>query len=369
MFGLMKSLNCCFNEEIKNEYKLHYCSICKSIGKCYTHKSRFFLNVDIVFLSELLSLISGERKLIYEWNNSFHSRNCFELPSKNNIPPSLKYPGTLNIILAQLKVDDNISDSVNKGKYFWKIIQATLKNEFKKAERQMEEWSISVDSFLKLSCLQKIREQESNNFNAPEHYLNYFSESTAIITGSAFENGAKVIGKTQYSYDMYKMGYCFGKLIYLIDAIEDYSKDIKNKTFNAVSKAFNVSSKELNFEITNNIINMIYDLKNEINSSLASLPIPADKIKYFQKRLNLNLNRRLKVSSCSNSESIYNIDLSKPGDRENNSDIKPDKKRSSKYDLCCCDCPCDDVASCGCDCCSGADCGACDCCSGCDCSC
>jgi hypothetical protein len=82
MFGLMKYYRCSSSEDERDHYKLHYCGVCKTLGTLYGQKTRFLLNRDLVFLSELLAEISG--KSPDTWNcPALHVRNCFRLPKHN----------------------------------------------------------------------------------------------------------------------------------------------------------------------------------------------------------------------------------------------------------------------------------------------
>ena len=81
MFGLMKYYRCSSTEEERKRYRQHYCGVCKTLAKLYGQHTRFLLNRDLVFLSELLAAISGEPQLSRIWNIPvFRLRHCFRLP-------------------------------------------------------------------------------------------------------------------------------------------------------------------------------------------------------------------------------------------------------------------------------------------------
>jgi hypothetical protein len=60
MYSLMKALTCSRHQDNTTPYRLHYCGTCKTMGPLYGQKSRFLLNHDAVFLSELLTLLAPD---------------------------------------------------------------------------------------------------------------------------------------------------------------------------------------------------------------------------------------------------------------------------------------------------------------------
>ncbi len=391
MFGLMKPALCRADKESKNEYRLHYCGTCKTMGSLYSQKSRFTLNNDIVFLGELLTNLSGEINIIKSWSPAYHSYNCLSLPSlKEDLPLSLKFVSTLNIILAQLKIEDNIIDTKNKGKYLWKIAARFFNSEFNKATQQMKEWGISVQEIIKQISGQTKREEKQVHFDSSKEYLDFYAEPTAMITASSFKYGVNVIEKKELSENMYNLGYYFGKLVYLIDAFEDIQKDYKNKSFNAITKAFKTDGDSISEPIQQEMNNIFNGLKAEITHFINLLPLTEKKKTYFNKMLSFNLTKRLKLCNSSNLSNICQmsensaednpIDLSKPSDKNkfrNNKKKDNNKKQNKKSDSdnnCCLDCcNCCNLPGDCCECfnflkcCKHGDCPCDSCCCGCDC--
>ena len=83
MFGLMKNTGC-LQPGQPDWYRLHYCGTCKSLGRLYGQRSRLFLNYDIVFLSEILTLLQESET--EKWDKSLYSKNCFDLPGVQKLP-------------------------------------------------------------------------------------------------------------------------------------------------------------------------------------------------------------------------------------------------------------------------------------------
>src|SRR5215204_1529444 len=135
MFGLMRAKTCGMTDAEKHFRRLNYCGTCKTTGALYGQKSRFLLNHDTVFLAEILSAISNEK--VETWQNSYQSFNCLSLP-QNEMPKSLQFAATTNVVLTEFKLADHIADE-KKRRY--KFARKTFSNEFQKAEKLLLEWN------------------------------------------------------------------------------------------------------------------------------------------------------------------------------------------------------------------------------------
>lgn len=112
MFGLMKLNKCRADGEEKNQYRLAYCGVCKTIGKQFGQKMRVSLNYDIAFFAEILAQISGEIENKEQWSGALYRSNCFRLPEKTDrVPLSFSIAAAVNVLLAELTLRDKIEDS------------------------------------------------------------------------------------------------------------------------------------------------------------------------------------------------------------------------------------------------------------------
>ena len=141
MFGLMRAKKCGMSAEEKNFRRLHYCGTCKTIGSLYGQKSRMLLNHDTVFLAEILTSLSDEN--VSDWQKSYQSYNCLSLP-KNEMPLSLQFAATANVILAEFKITDHISDTRQRR---FNLAHRIFSKEFIQAEKLLNEWNFLVSSF------------------------------------------------------------------------------------------------------------------------------------------------------------------------------------------------------------------------------
>jgi hypothetical protein len=296
----MKPSPCVYPGEEKKQYRLYYCGICKTIGTQYGHKMRLILNHDIAFFAEILSQLPTERKDNQQWDSAFYRSNCFILPGNKNknkmqaqIPFFFSIAAAVNVLLAKLTIDDKIDDS-RRNPVLWKWFKSLTANQYNRALDQLEKWKFPLERILMLAYQQKIREKEEN----AGEVLDYFSESTALITGIIFQHSAGIAvikKKKQKSLmrNMFALGYHLGKLVYLLDAWEDFEKDYKKGAFNAIAAAYRITAGKLDESIKTQVSERILDERDAILERIHRLTIPGEKIQAFSRRLRVNLSQRL----------------------------------------------------------------------------
>lgn len=283
MFGLMRAKKCGMSNAEKNLRRVNYCGTCKTIGSLYGQKSRLLLNNDTVFLAEFLNALSGEN--VEDWQSSYQSYNCLNLP-KDRMPMALQFAATANLILAKFKLADHITD---EGKRRYNFANKAFSNDFQKAETLLKKWNFPLEEVRKTLQAQEDLETESKN-------LDEFSQPTATATANFFAHGAKMIGREDVQNSAYSIGFNFGKLIYLLDAFEDYEKDFQLQSFNAFRAVFNLKEEKLSAETRRKIAAILHAIELKITAEIYKLPIHDNQKNLFISRLSHNLQRKLRTN-------------------------------------------------------------------------
>lgn len=286
----MRAKTCGMSADEKHFRRLHYCGTCKTIGSLYSQKSRFLLNHDTIFLAEILSGLSGENA--HGWQKAYQSFNCLSLPEKE-MPLSLQFAATANLVLTEFKLADKVAD---ENSSVGKIAQKSFSTDFQKARKHLERWQFPFGEIQRiLSAQQAIENGSSQSNESTDEILNKLSRPTAETTAIFFREGVKLIGKGDIGNLASEIGFKFGKLIYLLDAFEDYEKDFRGKQFNAFRVAFDLSQTELSGEDKRRIVSILRGLESEISEKLRELPIAENQKTLFIQRLSNNLQRKLKT--------------------------------------------------------------------------
>ena len=296
MFGIMNPKNncqvgdCSTLSETYLHNRKHYCGTCKTIGNDYGASARLLLNYDTVFLAELLSDLANEAP--DNWQKAYQAINrCFQLPDKNSERPiSLRYAAAVNVFLGELKIEDNLQDEAHLK---WKIAEKTLHNSFQKARTQLEDFGVDTLYFDQQNKLQRERELGVKvDFDSSTEALKYYAATTANMTAAIFGTAADLLDQSASRSDLEILGAAFGRLIYILDAVEDLPKDLKKGSFNPLILYTKIQKKEIETSLQESIA-YLYQLQNQIEAQISKLPIPTDRQQVYISRLALNLNIRL----------------------------------------------------------------------------
>lgn len=292
MFGLMRPEKSCPNNAGTNYHfhRMHYCGICKSLGKQYGHRSRLLLNFDTVFLAEILSRLSEED--LTNWPSGYQAVNqCFTMPdNKQAVPLTLEYAAAINILLGQLKMEDNKMDEPGVK---WKLLSYFFTKTFRKTDRQLQEIGINTYAFWDWVEIQKQREKSACcDFSSVGELLDYYATPTAQMTGLAFENGATFICQGKQCPMMYQLGYQYGRLVYMLDAFEDVEKDLSQNQFNPLTKYYK-AQRTLQDDQFGLVRQVILKCQEAVVQQIEKLPFSKEMIAHYSALLRSNIALRI----------------------------------------------------------------------------
>lgn len=206
-------------------YKSLYCGVCKAIGKSCGQMARFSLSYDIAFLSAIAHNIIGKDVEIKQQRCIAHPVISRPVALGDELTTLL---AQTNVLLAYYKACDDVYDN-NKGKFKRFIVNGGYKKA-KKAQPYID--SIIAQGY------KTLREEEKNKQSSIDVVADAFSGILQKLSKSVLG-----VFSTEYTENLF---YFIGKWIYLIDALDDYDKDIKEKTYNPFFCAFNAkNAKEL----------------------------------------------------------------------------------------------------------------------------
>lgn len=221
MFGYIKPDNPYLYLKDDRLYKSLYCGVCKAIGGTCGQMARMSLTYDIAFLSATAHNIIGQDVEIKNSHCIIHPIRKRPIAKPDELTNKL---AAVNVILAYYKLKDDITD---EGKGNFKSF--FLKGGYKKAKRLLPEVDKIVDKYIK----QQI-ELEKNKCTMLDAVCDPSAKMLAEISDVIFADK-----KTEYTY---KLFYAVGKWVYLIDALDDYGKDIKKKSYNLLKLVYNAEN-------------------------------------------------------------------------------------------------------------------------------
>lgn len=223
MFGYVKTDNP--NMYVKDTvlYKSMYCGLCKGIGCSCGNIARFTLNYDLTFFSVLLHNVSGTDVKIKKERCIAHWLTKRPVAVPDDLTKTL---GALNVILAYYKLSDDVLDE-GKGK----IKRNVFKRAYKKAKRLCPELDKIVGDNYK-----KLNEYERANCQSTDMAADPFGNMMKQLTKNLLKEN---------SYERVEnLAYNLGKWIYLIDAADDFDKDIKKNNYNVFTVCYGERTKK-----------------------------------------------------------------------------------------------------------------------------
>ncbi|MBO5889502.1 MAG: hypothetical protein J6Q58_05120 [Clostridia bacterium] len=201
-------------------YKALYCGICKSLKQKTGQISRFTLSYDMAFMSALAHNIMGIDVDIEKKRCIAHAIKKRPIAKPDKISLML---ASLNVILTYYKLKDDVLDEKKGG-----IKSSIFYNAYKKAKREYPQIDLTVKT-----CYERLLKLERENTDSIDIVSDCFAEMLKEISVVLFEDKS-----TEYTQNL---TYAIGKWIYLIDALDDYDKDIKKQNYNVFYNVYKSS--------------------------------------------------------------------------------------------------------------------------------
>ena len=194
-------------------YRALYCGLCRAMKETTGVLSSFTLNYDMVFLLMV-------RLLYKEKTVSFVRRRCMAHPLRRHreaaVTESLKETARLSAILTAAKNRDDLSDERGAKRLRARLLSLPLGHAEKRAKCPALRETLSV----LLSELSQLEAEKTPSVDAP-------AELSGKLLGEVFAYGMDG-GRDR----LYELGCRLGRVIYKIDALDDYAEDVRRDRYN-----------------------------------------------------------------------------------------------------------------------------------------
>jgi len=192
-----------------NVFQSFYCGLCKALHKTGSEITRLCTNYDLTFYNVLLHSLSGKEV-------AFERKLCFYNGKKKVVvvPDELSLKiADIAVLMVYYNVEDDVLDG-KKGRVFIKWRLAARKRAAAKRNKKIDE--LMRESFSRLHKL------ESEKCESIDAVSDCFASLVRDMTRELIETDA----------DIDDFAYNLGRIIYLLDAVDDVEKDTKNKCYN-----------------------------------------------------------------------------------------------------------------------------------------
>ncbi len=212
-------------------YRAVYCTLCRHLGKQMGIPARLLLNYDYTFMAMLMIALSGEKPC-------FEQGRCVVNPLKKcgNCPTNaqaFQYTSALTGIMFYYKLKDSIADSSAGRRLLWRTLQPYASHVRKKAARLYPEEDAMVSQYITRQFEAENRARESG-----EIIIDELCQPTADVL-SAFAE--RLAHKESDRVILKHFGYFMGRWIYMIDALDDLDRDLKDGSFNPLALRFGLT--------------------------------------------------------------------------------------------------------------------------------
>lgn len=220
-------------------YQAVYCGLCKSIGKGCGQRARTALTYDMAFASALIHNIRGEDVIIENKRCVLHWFKRRPIAKTDDLTIAL---GCVNTALAYNKLCDDKRDGDKKG-----ALRHLYKRGYKRAVKRYPEIAEIISEYM----------QEQARLEAANcKIMDEAAEPTAVMMRGV---SRILLGEFATAYTD-KLFYGIGKWVYLIDALDDYDKDVKRDGFNVIFNTCMQNSKAEAIKTCGEEIKFIFDM-------------------------------------------------------------------------------------------------------------
>lgn len=217
MFGYIKPETPYLYIKDDTLYKALYCGVCKSIGGQCGQVARLALTYDVAFFSALTHNMAGEDVKIEPKRCVAHWIKKRPIAKRDRLTD---FAACLNAVLAYYKLLDDVTDE-KKGR-----IKASF---FKKGKKRADK-KYPLMSKIVAGKYAELRVLEKENCDSLDRVAEPFAMMLKELADYALEEKRSESGGLIFYY--------LGKWIYLVDALDDYDKDVKKGNYNPLYYAF-----------------------------------------------------------------------------------------------------------------------------------
>lgn len=220
MFGYVKP----FVPELKvaqyEVYRAAYCGLCRAMGRVTGQTSRLTLSYDLVFLAAV-------RMILEEIEPTFERHLCLAHPTKKRSimtdNSALRFTAAMSAVLADAKNSDDLADEHGLKKVRSVAAKPLLSHMTKRANKALPE-----DTDVKIqTLLARLTELEKQGCPSADEAAEAFGETLALAFSLGLTGEKEALAR--------KIGRSAGRFIYLCDAADDMTEDIKKNRYNPIA--------------------------------------------------------------------------------------------------------------------------------------
>ncbi|MBU3806302.1 MAG: hypothetical protein H9882_05355 [Candidatus Fournierella pullistercoris] len=217
MFGYIRPVRPEMKVKEFEAYRAVYCGLCQELKRSYGFWPRMMLNYDLVLVALLADGIQGTSGTVCR-------QRCIANPVQSRCMQ--QHSGGLGLAAASLvllgwyKLEDDRKDEGWTKRWMAVLAQQVIKKAYRTAAKQYPQ----LDAVLS----QQTQNQQVLEAAGTAH-PDAAAEPTGCMTAEILANCSE---KQDQQQILRRMGLCLGKLLYWLDAAEDFDKDLEQGRYN-----------------------------------------------------------------------------------------------------------------------------------------
>lgn len=220
MFGYVKP----FVPELKvaqyEIYRAAYCGLCRAMGNVTGQTSRLTLSYDLVMLAAV-------RLILEEIEPEFEKHTCFAHPMKKRLimkdNAALSFTAAMSAVLADAKNADDLADESGMKRMRAVLVSPYLRVMTGRAKKNLPE---DTDEKIR-SLLGALTELERARCSSADEAAEAFGKTLALAFSIGLSGEKEDIAS--------QIGRSVGRFIYLCDAADDMTEDIRKNRYNPIA--------------------------------------------------------------------------------------------------------------------------------------
>lgn len=238
-------------------YKAVYCGLCHTLGKRYSFLTRMILTYDATFLALLLLALGPEC-------SGFEKKRCPLKPYGKHaccpISDETAFAADTAVILFFYKLQDNLRDAGMRKKIAAMLIYPFAASAHKKAAARRPQVETIVYEYI---SAQNQAEKESAGIDEAAH-------PSGRMMSALFAMASKGRADARVAE---RMGYFFGRWVYLTDAADDLKKDMESGDYNPFALAYQLKEGDDLSQARKQIGMLLNSCQYEISAAFELLEI------------------------------------------------------------------------------------------------
>ena len=228
MFGYVIPYDKTLPETAKNEYKADYCGLCRCLGKRYGFLARFLVNYDMTFLYALLSAAEPlqPQKPCFCPANPFCKKQC------RRTDKNMEFAADVCVCVSVWKLRDTVLDAHGWKRLGARLALLLLGRKGRRAERRLPEFSRLI-----AAQMDKLHALEQANCPSIDRTADTFATLLqGCAQGATDERTQRILSQLLYHT---------GRYLYLIDALDDLSDDVREHNYNPLQFRYCLAEGQL----------------------------------------------------------------------------------------------------------------------------